>query len=353
MLRRIVRAETLLRFSEEALVEVGVPQTDAKIMAHNMVEADLKGVDTHGTAKLRDHITYIRKRDLNAEAKIEVVRETGATAVINGDRAAIGLAAHKATEMAIAKAKENGIGAVAVRNVGRCGALSTFTAMIAENDLIGMMTAQGEIVVPPLGGRTRLLNTSPWSFAIPAGEQQPIVLDMSSTEAARSKLTMAMKEQRKIPFGWLLNEAGEPTDNPADMAKGIQTWIGGAKGYGMAVVDQVLAGILASAALVDIEPKAADVHRRGHFVMAIDPAAFIDLPDFKREVDELIRTLKESERLDEEQEILLPGERSARMKEERLKNGIPLRTVHWKELSSLCNDIGVLLVPDEVIEIED
>lgn len=353
MLQRIVRADALRTFSAEALTMVGVPPADATIMAEIMVEADLKGVDTHGTAKLRGYVSLIRKGDLNAAAQLKITRESGATAVIDGDRCASGLAAYRAMHLAIDKARQNAIGAVAVRNVGRCGALSTFTAMAAEAGFIGMMTAQGEIVVPPVGGKTPLLNTSPWSFGIPAGEELPILLDMSSTEAARSKISLAAREQRKIPFGWLLNAKGEPTDDPGDLTTGMQTWIGGAKGYGLAVVDQVLAGILAAEPMFGLEPQAADVHRRGHFVLAINPGAFMDPGQFRREVDQLIRTLKSCERINSATEILLPGERSLKTKQQRLATGIPLRNVHWKELYSLSNDTGIYLMPDQTVTLPD
>jgi LDH2 family malate/lactate/ureidoglycolate dehydrogenase len=349
MVLRVISSEKLKRFCEEALERVGVPASAAAVMAQIMVEADLKGVETHGTAKLRGYITLMRKGDLNPTAVPKIHRETPTTAVIDGDRCASGFAAQTAMRLAIDKARKVSIAAVAVRNVGRCGALSTFTSMAAEEGLIGFMTAQGAHVVPPYGGKTKMLNTSPWSFAIPAGDELPILLDMSSTEAAHSKIELAAKEQRSIPYGWLLNAAGEPTTDPNDLEEGFQTWIGGPKGYGLAVVDQVLAGILGGAPMFGIVPGAIDVHNRGHFITVIDPGAFMEPADFRREVDALIRRLKSSERIAQDSEILLPGERSLTTKRKRLETGIPVRAVVWKELSSLANDLGLSLMPDQQI----
>lgn len=342
----LIREEALERFAIDVLQSVGVPPHNAAIMASNMVQADLRGVETHGTAKLADHVGYLRSGELDPRAEPEVHRDRASTAVIDGHGAASGLAAHRAMTLAVEKAKKTSIAAVAVRNVGRCGALSTFTSLAVENDMIGIMTAQGNTVVPPFGGRTRMLNTSPWSFGAPAGEEYPVILDMSSTTTAHSRITLAAKEGRKIPFGELLDASGRPTDDPNDLNTGSMTWIGGAKGYGLAVIDQVLAGILGAAPLIGVPVTDEDVHRRGHFALAINIDAFMDVADFKREMDAFIRRLKSSERLDGVDEILLPGERAARAMVERRRNGIEVRDVTWKALMELSRTCGVPLEPE-------
>ena len=336
-----IKANNLKNFCKEAFIHAGVPGSDASLMAYVLVEADLRGNESHGTMLLSKFVDALLTGKLNPHANIKVTRETRSTAVINGDNSACGLAAYKAMDMAIKKAKDFSLGAAAVRNVGQCGALASFTTLAVEHNMIGFMTAQGRASVPPFGGKTRLLNTSPWSFAIPAGKELPIVLDMASTVVSHNEIALAAMKKEKIPSTWLLDKDGKPTDDPADADTGFQSWIGGYKGYGLAVVDQVLAGILGSGSFIGSVFPDSETFRRGHFVMAIDVESFMPVKEFTSQVDKFIKKLKASERVEGVAEILLPGERGGKLKQERLQSGIPIIMPVWKQFEKMGKELNI------------
>lgn len=328
----------------ELLVKSDVSHDNAVIIANILVDGDLRGVESHGVRKLPTYIERIRKGELNPKPEMRVTRENDNTAVIDGDRCPGGLAAYKAMQMAIKKAETHAIGAVAVRNVGRCGALAYFTSMALEHNMIGFMTAQGATKVPPYGGKSRLLNTSPWSFAFPAENRAPIVLDMAATIASNGKIAIAEYKKEKIPSTWILNKDGQPTDDPADAATGFQQWIGGYKGFGLAVVDQLLAGILGSGSFLGAEQPNTDVFNRGHFILAMNIESFIPADVYKKLVDDYIDKLKASELIDGVAEILLPGERSYRAKQSSiLNNCVSVIDTTWSKFEKIAGERGVSL----------
>lgn len=318
------------------LTRLGVSDHDASTIAYTIVEAELRGVVTHGSSLLPSYVRELRQGHANPRPNIQIVQETNSTAVLDGDNGLGGLAAFKAMEIAIDKARDFSLAGVTVRNGGSCGALLCYTTLAIEHGMIGFMTCRGFLNVPPYGGKTGRLGTNPWSFAIPANEELPIVLDMATTVAAGLKIRLAAKKGDKIPLGWALDQDGMPTDDPTKALAGFAQWMGGPKGYGLSTVTEVLGGILAAGSFSRLAS-----HFIGNFALALNIESFMPLTEFTHGVDQLIRDLKASERIEGVKEIFLPGERGLRNKEERLKSGIPIIPQVWDELESLAKELNI------------
>jgi LDH2 family malate/lactate/ureidoglycolate dehydrogenase len=340
---KLVQAEKLNGFCRQALKRVGMSDHDASIVAYTIIEAEIRGIISHGIALLPEYIRLLREGNSNPRPNVKIIQETDSTAILDGDNALGGIPAVKAMEIAIKKAKDCSIAGVAVRNSGPCAALVSYTTLAIEHNMIGFMTASAHPIVPPFGGKTGFLGTNPWSFAIPAGEELPIILDMATTVAANLKIRLAAKKGSKIPLGWALDQDGRPTDDPEQALSGISQWMGGPKGYGLAVVTAVLAGILPGGSFRQMASQIGDgfLPGLGQFVAALNIGSFIPLTEFTSKVDQMIRGLKASERIEGINEILLPGERGLRTKEERLKSGIPIALAIWGDIENLGKELNI------------
>jgi LDH2 family malate/lactate/ureidoglycolate dehydrogenase len=343
---RIVGAEALRSFCTEALIRLQVPEEDAAIIADSMVDADLRGVHTHGVTHFAGYARMLREGNMNPRPCIKVIRETKNTALMDADNAVGNLGVVRAMQAAVDKAKKSGLAAVALINSTHCGALAYFTTMAAQQGVIAFLTNNGPPRVPPFGGKSRTLSTNPWSYGIPAGKEWPIVLDMAVTVVAGGKIRLAQKKGQRIPMDWALDQDGLPTDDPAKAMAGFSQWMGGPKGYGLAVVSDVLAGVLTGGSFgLDFppttEPYGSSLIRSNHFMTALDIESFMSLSEFTTRVDRLIAQVKSSERVGGVDEIYLPGEREFRLKEERLKTGIPLALEVCNELDKARLQLGI------------
>lgn len=342
----IVHAQLLKEFCADALTLVAVPEVDAEIIADSMVEAELRGIDTHGVTRLAGYIRMLREGNMNPRPNIKVVAESPSMVLLDADDAVGNLAAVRAMEMVIKKAKEVTVAVTAVRNSTHCGALAYYTMMAIPHGMIGFMTSDSPPIVPPYGGKTRSISTNPWCFAIPAGEELPVVLDMATTVVAGGKIRLAAKKGERIPMDWALDADGKPTDDPVRALKGFLQWMGGPKGYGLAVVADILAGVLTGGPFGRnipplLEPYGSGLVRQGNFLAALNISHFMPLSQFTARVDQLIRDLKSSERIEGVEEILLPGEPEFRKKAQRLESGIPLSTAVWDELENVRAQLGL------------
>ncbi|MGA2261293.1 MAG: Ldh family oxidoreductase [Acidobacteriota bacterium] len=343
---RIVRAEALKDFCAEALIRLQVPEGDAAIIADSMVDADLRGVHTHGVTHFAGYARMLREGNMNPRPSLKVIREAKNTALIDADNAVGNLGVVRAMQKAVDKAKASGLAAVALINSTHCGALAYFTTMAAQQGVIAFLTNNGPPRVPPYGGKSRTLSTNPWSYGIPAGKQLPIILDMAVTVVAGGKIRLAQKKGQKIPVDWALDQDGLPTDDPVKAMAGFSQWMGGPKGYGLAVVSDVLAGVLTGGSFgLDFppttEPYGSSLIRSNHFMTALDIESFMPLSEFTGRIDRLISQLKSSERVQGVEEIYLPGEREFKLKEERLRSGLPLASEVWSELDKVRVQLGI------------
>jgi LDH2 family malate/lactate/ureidoglycolate dehydrogenase len=331
---------------------LGVPQEDAMIAARVLVLADLRGVDSHGVVRVSPHGWYVKAfRDgmINPKPEIRITQETPASALIEGDGGLGMVVGHRATELAIQKARQVGIGFVAVRNSRHFGMAAYYSMLALSHDMIGIsMTNAGRQVVPTFG-REAKYGTNPISLAAPAGEEPAFVLDMATTTAAAGKLEIAARLGESIPLSWALDKEAWPTTDPrvAQQARRLLplggTREGGShKGYGLAIMVEILSGILTGSAAAHGSPHVAV---RGHFFGAVNIASFRSVEAFKRDLDQLLRELKATTPAEGQDRVYVAGEIEHEIAQERTTNGIPLHPSVIHSLRELSRQFDIPLPP--------
>ncbi|HWP24239.1 MAG TPA: Ldh family oxidoreductase [Candidatus Binatia bacterium] len=342
-----VNAEKLMRFVARSFERLGVTGEDAAIAAKVLVAADLRGVDTHGVIRFQPQAWYVKwliEGSMTARPRIQTISESASTALIDGDRGMGMVIGHRAMEMAIEKAKQSGIGMVAVRNSRHYG-MSAYYAMLAlPHDMIGIAMTNASRQVVPTFGREARFGTNPMCFAVPADRERPFVLDMATTTAAAGKLELAARQGKAIPVGWALDENARSTVDPRVAQKARRLLpLGGSreggnhKGYGLAMVVEILCGVLTGT----LTALNADQDPRGHFFGAIRLDRFRPASDFKRDMDRLIRELKATPPIDGEERVYVAGEIEFETAEERAERGIPLLPSVLKGLREVGDLVGV------------
>jgi len=346
-----VEAGRLRALVARLFVAHGVPAEDADAVAEVLVEADLRGVESHGTTRVAGYLSMIRLGLLNPRPKVATLRETPVTALLDGDRGFGILVARRAMALAMDKARAAGVGCVAVRNVTHTGMIGFYPMMAAAAGLIGLAMNNGPAILPPFGGTTPTLATNPIAAAFPSGAEPPIVLDMATSMVAAGKLRLAAKQGRPIPEGWALDRHGAPTTDPVEaIHHGFLQWAGGYKGFGLATVIEVLSGVLSGGLFgTDVPPLKTfgrDPLITSGFYLALDPERFLPLAEFRARVDRLVRQIKASARARGVVEVLVPGEPEHRCRAARVREGIPLSGVVLDELRALAAEAGVAVELD-------
>ena len=343
-----INHEKLTRFVQAAFEKLGVAGGDAQIAAEALVAADLRGVDTHGVIRFSPHAWYVKwlsEGSMTAKPNIRVISETPSTALLDGDRGMGMVVGHRAMELAIDKAQSCGIGMVGVRNSRHYGMSAQYAMQALAHDMIGIaMTNAGRQVVPTFGREARF-GTNPMCFAVPTDTELPFVLDMATTTAAAGKLELAARLKKPIPVGWALDENAEATDDPRIAQKARRLLpLGGSrdngshKGYGLAVIVEILCGVLTGT----VTALNADQDPRGHFFGAIRVDAFRPVAEFKKDMDRLIRELKSTPPIEGQRRVYVAGEIEFETAEERAERGIPLLPSVLKGLREVSEELGLL-----------
>ena len=333
-------------FVHRALQAVGMPDKDAQIVAHLMTEIDLSGGDGHGIFRLPQYIQRIRDGGCNLNPQFMIERETEAMALLNGDNAMGHLVMHRAAEIAVNKAKKSGVAWVGAKFSNHAGAAGVYAKLPLAEDMIGLYVAIGNANhLPPWGGTEMLISTNPIAVAVPSLKQKPIVLDMATTVAAYGKVKTAAQRGETMPEGWMIDKQGNSLTDPGRADEGFLLPIGGPKGYGLALIFGILAGTLNGAAfgrdVVDFNADSKTTTNTGQFIVAINVATFMQVDQFKRQVDEVILAMKSSPTLPGFDEVRLPGEQSWKTYEERSKLGIPMHPSLHDKLRTLSEELGI------------
>lgn len=342
-----INHEKLTRFVQAAFEKLGVAGGDAQIAAEALVAADLRGVDTHGVIRFSPHAWYVKwlsEGSMTAKPNIRVISETPSTALLDGDRGMGMVVGHRAMELAIDKAQSCGIGMVGVRNSRHYGMSAQYAMQALAHDMIGIaMTNAGRQVVPTFGREARF-GTNPMCFAVPADKELPFVLDMATTTAAAGKLELAARLEKSIPTGWALDEKAQATQDPRIAQKARRLLpLGGSrdngshKGYGLAVLVEILCGVLTGT----VTALNADQDPRGHFFGAIRVDAFRPVAEFKKDMDRLIRELKSTPPIEGQRRVYVAGEIEFETAEERAERGIPLLPSVLKGLREVSEELGI------------
>ncbi|HIE28239.1 TPA: Ldh family oxidoreductase [Candidatus Poribacteria bacterium] len=291
----------------------GIPDAEAGIITDILLEAELRGRKTHGFIRLAAiKNSYARKE----KRPITIAKESGHWMLIDGGDNPGYLVAHYAMNAAIRKAKAYGSSLVGVYNSSHCGMMGYYANMAPEADCIGIVVADCLPRITAWGGVGPILGTNPLAVGIPTNSV-PIVLDMSTASITNGDLLVAMREGKSIKDGLAFDSEGNPTTDPSRALKGSVLPFGGHKGYGLALVIQILSGALVNAAV--IPPPGVNY---GLFLIVIDPEIFLPLDEFKQKVTDLIETTKNTKKMSGVVEILVPGERAFREREQRMEKGI-------------------------------
>lgn len=335
-------------FCREVLKKLDLPANEAGLVADCIVEADLRGVHSHGMIRLPVYVRRLQSGVFNPHPDIRVVRETRTTAVVDGDNGMGQLVSLRAMDLAIGKAKDGDCAWVSVGNSNHNGAEAYFAQMAVAHDMIGFCFSVGGINhMTPWGGAEAMLGNNPFAIAIPAGDELPVILDMACSVAARGRVNVAAARGESIPEGWCTDAQGRPTTDPSEALKGFVLPIAGPKGYALTTVIGMLSTMLSGGAFgTDVTHLYDDFERPqniGHLLGVLPVSSFVDPAEFKRRMDKGIREIKGVKKAPGVTEIFLPGEREHRTLLERRKTGIPLAVGTVSELRELSEEFGVPL----------
>lgn len=316
---------------------IGVPADDAALLATALVDADLRGVHSHGCRYVSTYTRGIRAGHTNVHPEIRTIRDDGPTCLLDGDRGLGHVLAVRAMKRAISKAKEHGVGIVSLRNSQHIGALAYYTQMAADAGCLGYVTTNAGIVMIPPGGREKVVGLNPLSWAAPTRRPWTFNLDMATSVVAGSKLNMAAERGEKIPVGWAVDPDGNPTEDPKLGMQGGILPLGGPKGYGLSVMLDVMAGVLSGGRF----GKGLGSKGSAQFFQAIDVEHFMSLDEFKDRIEQLIEQIKDSALAPGSKGIFFPGELEYNLKQERLAHGLPLDAFVRGELKDEAEAVGL------------
>ena len=337
----LIPCKRLKDFCLNVVSKTELDKEDRGILVDTLIEANLRGVDTHGVIRLPVYIERIKKCPCK---KPEIIRENPTTALIEGNNYLGQVCATRAMKLAVKKAKKTGIGMVGVRNSSHFGAAAYYSMLASEENMIGISLTNASPRLAPWGGREALFGNNPWSISIPTSLDFPLVLDISNSVTAAGNLRRAALNNQEIPEGWALDADGKMTTDPHRALKGILLPIGKHKGYGITMMIDILAGVLTSSGFADQVSEIDKVDRPqrvGHQFLAIDINNFIPEEEFKARLDHLIQRVKSVDRIEDIDEIFCPGEIEHLKTKKRLQEGIPLTDYLLAELNKLAVNLDV------------
>ncbi|ORY13365.1 malate/L-lactate dehydrogenase-like protein [Clohesyomyces aquaticus] len=350
----LIAASSARTYAEGVLVGNGVPRENAIIVAKCLVEADLRGVDTHGINRIPSYMARIRQGVLDARASPTFQQVTPAVGQVDGHNGFGFLAAHLGMAKAIGMAKEIGIGMVSVKHSNHFGMSAWVVQQALDEGMMSLVFTNSSPALPVWGGKTKLMGVSPIACGAPAGSGRPFIVDMAPSVAARGKVYKALRRGQKIPTDWALDKDGNQTDDPAKALEGLMLPMGGPKGSALAIMMDVFSGVLSGSEFAGhvtnpYDPsKPADV---GHFLVAIKPDLFMGLGEFKQRMDYLYQRVIKSDRMTGIDRIYFPGEIEQLTKEQRICEGIPLVQAEVDALNKEAKQVGagsLVLSPSSV-----
>ena len=344
-------------FTVNLFMKIGCPNDQAIEAANVLLSADLRGVDSHGVARLVGYLRLYEKNRINSKPQLSVVHETPSTAVVDGD-AGLGLVAGPyAMRLAIEKAKNVGTGWIAVKNSNHYGIAGYHAMMALEADCIGISMTNASPLVAPTYSKERLLGTNPIAVAVPAGKEPPFVADMATTTAANGKLEILQRKNESAPLGWLQDKEGQPTqaaqgivEGGALLPLGGDREHGSHKGFILGSIVDILSAVLSGAnfgpwvppfvSFLDPDPNPVGAGI-GHFFGALRIDAFRPASEFKTHMDIWIKRFRNAATINETNKVIIPGDPERQMDQLRRKEGIPLLDTVVKDLQSLSEQYQV------------
>lgn len=353
----VFSSEHLRAFSQRVFEHFSVPERDARLASEVLAAADLRAIDSHGVARLRTYVDMLTLGRINPRPAPRIVRETASTATVDGDNGLGLVVGPWANEVAMRKAEAVGSGWVSVCNTNHYGIAGYYPLEALKRDLIGWSMTNSTKLVAPLWGAERMLGTNPIAIAFPGLEEPPIVIDLATPAVAYGKIEIALRRGESIPLGWAIDKRGEVTGDPRGMIDGgallplgSDREHGGHKGYALGMMVDVLVAVLSGANWGPFTPPFAlrqEIPARsvgkgiGHFFGAMQIAGFIDPLEFKRQIDDLVRTFRATRPAPGREAVLIPGDPERLAYAERTAQGIPLVLPVVEDLRAIAKQLGV------------
>ena len=345
--RRVPLAE-LQRFVVEVLASVGVPDDEARIVADVLTSADVRGVDSHGVARLSRYVECIESGKIARRAEIKVLSAWPAIARLDGGGGMGQVVGYRAMQRCLDMAERAGMASVSVTHSNHYGIAGYYAMMALPRGMIGISLTNASPTAVPTFGRQRMLGTNPLAMAVPAGNERPWVIDMATTAIPVGKLEIAMRHGRQLQYGVALDGAGKVTTDPwvarregALLPLGGPAETAGHKGYGLSVLVDILSGVLSGSGYSSTLRGGWGVSPIGHFFAAIRVDAVRPLAEFQAMMDQMIRDLRESPKALGHERILIHGEPEFEAEEARRRDGIPLVAPVYEDLCKLAARLGV------------
>lgn len=352
-------ASQLKIFTQHIFTACGMNEADAALAASVLVAADMRGIDSHGVARLSGYVRLHQAKRAKMNPQWKIIHQTPSTATIDADEGLGLTVAPKAMEIAIDKAKQVGTGWVAIQNSNHFGIAAYHAMMALEHNMIGIAMTNASPLVAPTFSKEKLLGTNPMCYVFPAGKHQPVVVDMATSSAANGKLEIAQRTGKPIPLGWVQDKEGNDTTDPFALSKGGALLplgsahdAAGHKGYGLAAVVDIFSAVLSGAnygpwvppfvafldPLTNLPGKGI-----GHFVGAMRVDAFRPYDDFVTHMDNWIDRFKSAASIEQNKQVIIPGEPEFWEYEKRKKEGIELNEKVLADLLKLGSELGVSL----------
>jgi LDH2 family malate/lactate/ureidoglycolate dehydrogenase len=339
------RPEELFDYGRRILERLNVPAEDAREVSGCLTKADLRGVDSHGMVRLPVYARRLQAGVVKPRPAIEVVASRTAAALVDGDNGLGPVVASRAMEAALGLARDNGTGFVGVRNSNHFGPAAYYVEKAVHQGCIGLAISNAPPNMAPYGGRSRFLGTNPVAVGVPAGKEQPLIFDASTSVVARGKIIVAAHSKKTIPEGWAIGPDGYPTTDPEQGLAGAVLPFGGAKGSAISFIIDILCGVLTGSAfalhLNTLENLTA-VQNVGHVLAAVRTDLFLPHDEFRARMDVILGMLKASPPAPGGHErVLAPGEIERAQESRNLKEGIPLAGAIAAQLASLGEELDV------------
>ena len=331
---------------------MGVRSDDAALFAEALVDADLHGVSTHGVSRLDIYFRRIQAGLIDPKAILAVDRRAGSVIALDAGNGPGQVQARRALDLLIPLARQNGVAAATLRNSQHFGALSWYSNYAAAQGLVLLAMTNCEPAMSPEGGYEAFFGTNPIAASFPTGKGFPVKIDLSTSIVARGNIIAAQKNGQPIPAGWALDRDGNPTTDASEALLGTVLTMAGHKGYALALLVELFSGVLSGSA---IGPGVGSMYKNldrkqdvGHFFCLFDVRAFLDYSEYLRRIDETIDRIKASRKRPGVEEILVPGERSARKARANTLQGIPVSPETLAELEQWCSRLNIALDCHEV-----
>ena len=354
-----IPVDTLLDFMIAVFEGLGTPSDEARICAEVLIASDLRGIESHGVGRLKYYYDRIRAGVQFTKTKIEIVKETETTAVLDGHHSMGHVIAYRAMRLAMDKARAYGLGAVAVRNSTHYGIAGYYPLMAAREGMMGLTVTNARPSIAPTFGLEPMLGTNPIAFAAPSDMEFPFCFDAATSISQRGKVEVLARAEKPVPAGWVIDDEGNPATDPDQILKGLETstaallplggegeLLAGYKGYSLASIVEILSASLSGGVFMkDLLGFAPDGSRRpymlGHFFLAIDIEHFIPLDLSRRITSQIMRTLQASRKAPGEERIYVAGEKEWEKEAVIRQRGVPVNRNLRRELQMMRDELEI------------